>query len=73
MYLLRNEVTGEFARHDSMGQQDGLTTDDVSLAREFATGGEASATTPRNVVEPFTFSAAQVDMGRAIRRELPAQ
>jgi hypothetical protein len=80
MYLLRNTVTGEFAHFASSGQHDGLTTDNVSDAREFDSYGEAAEFNQNfgpewTVCDPFAAwgrDAFDVSMGRAIRRELPA-
>lgn len=75
MYLLQNQATGQFARHDSTGEHDGRVTDDVADAKEFATWAEASDFS-QNFGADFTVCDMfgdnwDFDMGSAARAELP--
>lgn len=76
-YVLKNRQTKLLAHRNSVGQHDGLVTDDIGDAKEFATFGEASdyaqnfgdgwLPDPTHLPVPF------VDCTAAIARELDFQ
>ncbi len=76
-YVLQNRRTRLMAHYNSAGQHDGLVTDDVGDAKEFATFGECAEYSqnfddewqPESTHSPVPY----VDYGDALTRELDYQ
>lgn len=76
-YVLLNRRTKLLARRDSVGEHDGLVTDDVGDAKEFATYGEASDYGQNFGAdwqpEPTHLPVPAIDCNAAIARALDEQ